>query len=189
MLSWLSACRLSAYGPANATAIPKPHNFLPYWISEWFYLFGTSLPGCPGKRLCHWIGAFVVCQVELLMVQRDELVCHSHELESTIAQLKAKDGQLYNCYIHAYLHTGLVMSGSSQGWMHTKIYTFVYLQRSIKLSCWKCLMQMGKWILNNLLVQFVHCLFVIWDSSHYTVSQKKQDTKLLPTTSPNINQF
>jgi len=30
---------------------------------------------------------------------------------------------------------------------------------------------------------------VIWRGYNYTVSQKKQDTKLLPISSPNINQF
>jgi len=37
-----------------------------------------------------------------------------------------------------------------------------------------------------------HCLLTSYrwlTSSHYTVSQKKQDTKLLPITSPNINRF
>jgi len=36
-------CRLFAYGPADATAIPKPH-------PDWFYLSGTGLPGCSGKE-------------------------------------------------------------------------------------------------------------------------------------------
>jgi len=35
-----------------------------------------------------------VYQVESLMEQRDELVSRGQELESTVAQLKAKDGQL-----------------------------------------------------------------------------------------------
>jgi len=33
-----------------------------------------------------------VCQVESLMEQREELVRSSQALESTVAQLKAKDG-------------------------------------------------------------------------------------------------
>jgi len=37
------------------------------------------------------------------MVQRDELVGRSHELESTIAQLKAKDGQLRHRIFTEYL--------------------------------------------------------------------------------------
>jgi len=38
-------CRLSAYGPADATAsIPKPHHLLPQLNPDWFYLSGTSLP-------------------------------------------------------------------------------------------------------------------------------------------------
>ena len=37
-------CRLFAYGPADATASPKPHNLLPQLNPDWFYLYGTSLP-------------------------------------------------------------------------------------------------------------------------------------------------
>jgi len=36
-------CRLFAYGPADATAIPKPHRLLPRLNPDWFYLFGTGL--------------------------------------------------------------------------------------------------------------------------------------------------
>ena len=31
-------CRLFAYGPADATAIPKPHHLLPHLNPDWFYL-------------------------------------------------------------------------------------------------------------------------------------------------------
>ena len=37
-------CRLFAYGPADATAIPKPHHLLPHLNPDWFYLSGTGLP-------------------------------------------------------------------------------------------------------------------------------------------------
>ena len=37
-------CRLLACGPADATAIPKPHYLLPHLNPDWFYLSGTSLP-------------------------------------------------------------------------------------------------------------------------------------------------
>jgi len=40
-------CRLFAYDPADATAIPKPHNLLPHLNPDWFYLSGTGL-----LRLC-----------------------------------------------------------------------------------------------------------------------------------------
>jgi len=39
-------CTLFAYGPADATAIPKPHHSNP----DWFYLSGTRLPGLSQKR-------------------------------------------------------------------------------------------------------------------------------------------
>ena len=43
---YLSAarCRLFAYGPADAIAIPKPHHLLPHLNPDWFYLSGTGLP-------------------------------------------------------------------------------------------------------------------------------------------------
>ena len=36
-------CRLFAYGPADATAIPKPRHLLPHLNSEWFYHFWYRL--------------------------------------------------------------------------------------------------------------------------------------------------
>ena len=33
-----------AYGPADATAVPKPHHLLPQLNPDWFYLSGTGLP-------------------------------------------------------------------------------------------------------------------------------------------------
>ena len=29
-------CRLCAYGPADATAVPKPHHLLPHLNTDWF---------------------------------------------------------------------------------------------------------------------------------------------------------
>jgi len=37
-------CRLFAYGPADATATPKPHHLLPHLNPDLFYLSGTGLP-------------------------------------------------------------------------------------------------------------------------------------------------
>jgi len=43
-------CRLFAYGPADATAISKPHHLLPHLNPDWFYLFGTGLPRLSWKK-------------------------------------------------------------------------------------------------------------------------------------------
>ena len=32
-------CRLFAYGPADATDIPKPHHSLPHLNPDWFYRY------------------------------------------------------------------------------------------------------------------------------------------------------
>jgi len=45
-------CRLFAYGPADATAIPKSDHLLPGLNSDWFYLSGTALPRLSWKRGC-----------------------------------------------------------------------------------------------------------------------------------------
>jgi len=37
-------CRLFAYGPADATAIPKPRHLLPHFNADCFYLSDTGLP-------------------------------------------------------------------------------------------------------------------------------------------------
>jgi len=36
-------CRLCAYGPADAAAIPKPRHLLPHSNPDWFYLSSTGL--------------------------------------------------------------------------------------------------------------------------------------------------
>ena len=43
-------CRLFAYGPADATAIPKPRHLLRHLNPDWFYLSGTGLPRLSWKR-------------------------------------------------------------------------------------------------------------------------------------------
>jgi len=43
-------CRLFAYGPADAAAIPKPHHLLPHLNPDWFYLSGTGLPRLSCKQ-------------------------------------------------------------------------------------------------------------------------------------------
>jgi len=45
-------CRLFAYGPADATAISKPHHILPHLNPDWFYLSGIGLPRLSWKRAC-----------------------------------------------------------------------------------------------------------------------------------------
>ena len=58
-------CRLFAYGPANATAIPKPHHLLPHLNPDWFYLSGIGLPRLSWKRGRREMGGvlavFVMC--------------------------------------------------------------------------------------------------------------------------------
>jgi len=44
-------CRVFAYGPADATAIPKPHHLLPFVNPDYFYVFGTGLSRLSWKRL------------------------------------------------------------------------------------------------------------------------------------------
>ena len=43
LLSSGARCRLFAYGPADAAAIPKPHHLLPHFNPDWFYLSGTEV--------------------------------------------------------------------------------------------------------------------------------------------------
>ena len=51
-------CRLFVHGPADATAIPKPHRLLLHLNSDWFYLSGTGLPRF-FLKLCHLMGVVV----------------------------------------------------------------------------------------------------------------------------------
>jgi len=52
LCGYLSAerCRLFAYGPADAIAIPKLRHLLPHLNPDWFYLSGSSLPRLSWKR-------------------------------------------------------------------------------------------------------------------------------------------
>jgi len=43
-------CRLFAYGPSDATAVPKAHHLLPHLNPDWFYLSAAGLPVALGKR-------------------------------------------------------------------------------------------------------------------------------------------
>jgi len=61
------------------------------------------------------MGTQFFCQVESLMVQRDELMNRSHELESTIVQLKAKDGQLFYVILQSIREWFVVHSSGSRG--------------------------------------------------------------------------
>jgi len=78
---------LFACGPADATAIPKPHHLLSDLNSDWFYLSGTGLPRLSLKRgrktgvvvvvvrLCHVLG--VQRYGLLLQIQRGLSLCLS----------------------------------------------------------------------------------------------------------------
>ena len=39
-----------AYGPGDATAVPKLHRLLPHLNPDWLYLSGTGLPKLSWKR-------------------------------------------------------------------------------------------------------------------------------------------
>ena len=43
-------CRLFAYGPADAAAIPQPHYLLSRINPDWYYFSGTCLPRLKWKR-------------------------------------------------------------------------------------------------------------------------------------------
>ena len=43
-------CRLFAYCPADATAIPKPHHLLPCLNPDCLTFLVMAYPGCPGKK-------------------------------------------------------------------------------------------------------------------------------------------
>ena len=51
-------CRLFAYGPADATAIPKRYHLLPHLNQDWFYLSDIGFPRLFWKR-GHWMGVVV----------------------------------------------------------------------------------------------------------------------------------
>jgi len=53
-------CRLFAYGPADATAIPKPHHLLPHLNADRFALLVLAYPGCPGKEAIKRVCGVVV---------------------------------------------------------------------------------------------------------------------------------
>ena len=43
-------CRLFAYCPADATAVPKPHHLLPRLNPDYLTFLVMAYPGCPGKK-------------------------------------------------------------------------------------------------------------------------------------------
>ena len=58
-------CRSFACGPADATAIQKPHRLLPQLNPDWFFSFHVLVyPGCPGKEAVKQVTDVVVVAVE-----------------------------------------------------------------------------------------------------------------------------
>jgi len=51
---------LFACGPADATAIPKPHHLLPHLNPDWLTFLAPAYLGCPGKRPLNGSGVIVV---------------------------------------------------------------------------------------------------------------------------------
>jgi len=54
-------CRLFAYGPTDASAIPKPHHLLPHINPYLFYVSGTGLPRLSWKRPLNWCSSNSCC--------------------------------------------------------------------------------------------------------------------------------
>jgi len=48
-------CKLFAYGPADADAIPKPHHLLLIQIQTGFTFLVPAYPGCPGEEAIKWV--------------------------------------------------------------------------------------------------------------------------------------
>ena len=67
-------CTLFAYGPADATAIPKPHHLLPHLNPDWLYLSCTNLPRLSWKR-GRLTGVIVVVVIYLF----DQCGCYGGE--------------------------------------------------------------------------------------------------------------
>jgi len=65
--------RLFAYGPADATAVPKPRHLLPHlnpdWIYHFWYRFTQVVCGCPSgawyRLLAYGLANAVVCVLRL----------------------------------------------------------------------------------------------------------------------------
>jgi len=65
--------RLFAYGPADATVVPKPHRLLPHLNPDWFYFSGTGLPRlswekkplneCSSNCRCGFVDLLRICCV------------------------------------------------------------------------------------------------------------------------------
>ena len=78
-------CRLFAYGPADATATPKPHHLLPYINSVWLYLSGTGLPSrLPYVSIRLWTA---LCLCKRRQRSRFEVSCRSGARTSLISRV------------------------------------------------------------------------------------------------------
>ena len=66
-----------AYGPADATAIPEPHNLLPHVNPDLFCLSGTGLPRLSWTAVCLLVA--VILAKPALVVDVLRLVCYLHQ--------------------------------------------------------------------------------------------------------------
>jgi len=53
---------LFVYGPADATAIPKPHHLLPHLNPDWFYLSCTSFAFSSLTLFVGWLEGHLACK-------------------------------------------------------------------------------------------------------------------------------
>jgi len=73
--NWLMMCwcgylsgarfRLFACGPADATAVPKPHHLLPRLNPDWFYLSGTGIESVPIQLAQCWFPGLAISNAKI----------------------------------------------------------------------------------------------------------------------------
>jgi len=74
-INWLMMCwcgylsatrfRLFACGPADATAVPKPHHLLPRLNPDWFYLSGTGIESVPIQLAQCWFPGLAISNAKI----------------------------------------------------------------------------------------------------------------------------
>jgi len=117
-------CRLFVYGPADATAIPKPHHLLPHLNPDWFYLSCTSFAFSSLTVFVGWLEGHLACKklsggVLAWLSDWSELQtciwpsgCHCHSL--SLASVKSRLVFTARCYASAVLAMGLCPSVTSR---------------------------------------------------------------------------
>ena len=94
-------CRLFAYGPGDANAMRKPHHHLPHLNPDWFYLSDTCLPSLSRQRPLDGCGSSISSDGQLPRILLMLELCMSGQALSMLR--RSALAQTMNAFIGRFM--------------------------------------------------------------------------------------